>query len=192
MSTKTTKIYQFKISLRGSKKPVIWRRIQVPDSYNFADLHYTIQDAMGWHNSHLHQFEMINPQTNCIQIISDPDMLDDDFNVIAEEKILISNYFIVPLQQALYEYDFGDSWEHTILFEKILPPCAKSKYPLCIAGKGRCPPEDCGGIWGYYQMLEEIKDPSNPEHKSTLQWIGEGFDPNNFDPKKVKFGMSKC
>lgn len=87
---------------------------------------------------------------------------------------------------AYYVYDFGDSWEHEIRLEKILPR-EKRKYPACIAGKRACPPEDCGGIWGYEEFLEIIKDPEHEEYEDMLDWVGGEFDPEHFDIEDVQF-----
>jgi hypothetical protein len=83
------------------------------------------------------------------------------------------------------EYDFGDSWLHEILVEKILPREPDARYPRCLTGKRACPPEDCGGIWGYADFLDAIRDPNHPEHEAMLEWIGDDFDPEAFDLQTV-------
>jgi hypothetical protein len=85
----------------------------------------------------------------------------------------------------IYEYDFGDSWEHELLIEKILPPEAGKRYPVCLTGKRACPPEDCGGIWGYASFLEAIQDPQHPEHEEMVEWVGGKFNPEAFDLDEV-------
>lgn len=146
MVAKTPNIYQFKITLRDIK-PKVWRRIQVPENYNFWELHLAIQDAMGWEDCHLHQFEITNPKTEEKDLISIPD--DEGFDdTISGKKVKIAKYFLAPKDKANYKYDFGDGWEHEVVLEKILPAVVGNKYPQCIAGERACPLEDCGGVWG--------------------------------------------
>ncbi|MCK4613418.1 MAG: plasmid pRiA4b ORF-3 family protein [Thermoplasmata archaeon] len=178
-------VYQFKISLKGAKPP-IWRRIQVPETYSFWDLHVAIQDAMGWDDYHLHEFEIVNPSTGAKMRIGLPEG-DYDEEVLPGWKQKISHYFSMEKPLAGYIYDFGDWWEHRIRLEKIVPRDKDIDYPICIKGKRACPPEDCGGISRYYEFLETIKDPENKEHEDMLEWVGGGFDPERFDPEEVGF-----
>lgn len=188
------KIYEFKITLREIK-PKIWRKIQVPDNYNFWDLHVAIQDAMGWQDYHLHQFEVKDSKTGNKVFIGSPG--EDGiagYEVIPGNKAKISKYFLSPKDEALYEYDFGDGWEHEVLLEKILPAESGTKYPKCIAGKRACPPEDCGGPCGYEELLEVIKNPNSPEYEERMEWLqwqGGNFDPEKFEPDEVYFDDSK-
>ncbi len=176
MPTKKTagepKIVQLKVTLRGSKPP-IWRRLQVADNTTLARLHDIIQIAMGWTNSHLHQFVTGN------RFYSDPSFELDD--VVSEKRVTLGDLDLKPKAHFRYEYDFGDSWDHDILVEKILDPEPDVRYPRCLTGKLACPPEDCGGIWGYYGLLEAIQDPQHPEHDDMLEWLGDEFDPDAFD-----------
>lgn len=180
-------VYQFKILLSGSKPP-IWRRIQVPETYSFWDLHVAIQDAMGWADCHLHEFQTIRKSHGTERSIGIPDPEIDDSDVEPGWKEMISDVF--PEEKKMrYVYDFGDYWVHTVTLEKILPREAGSEYPTCIAGRMACPPEDSGALWGYYDMLEILKHPKHPEYKDTVEWIGdERFDPEEFDPEEVSFG----
>lgn len=196
MATKPAHIYQFKISLDYSKPP-IWRRIQVPENYTMWDLHVAIQDAMGWDDSHLHEFN--RPQSRKASVSEAPERVgippDEDWgfddDVTAGWDVKIRNYFSLDKNKALYTYDFGDGWEHTILLEKILPAATGIKYPVCIAGERACPPEDCGGVPGYEYMLEILQDPQHEEYEETLSWLGESFDPDNFNPEMIKFSNPK-
>lgn len=191
MSKKPAQIYQFKITLTDSKPP-IWRRILVPDNYTFWDLHVAIQDAMGWLDYHLHVFEITDPETNEMIEIGMPDELDFGTNEVLDDyKVKMSKYLNESNKNAVYEYDFGDSWRHKIVLEKILPAVPGEKYPQCIAGKMSCPPEDCGGTYCYYDFLEILKDPSHENHKELKAWAGKDFDPEYFDPKDVVFDNPK-
>lgn len=187
MTVKISNIYQFKITLKYTK-PKIWRRIQVPEKYNFEELHFAIQNSMGWEDCHLHKFEMINPKTCQKDIISMLGEDDENFDDhIPEHKAKIAKYFLFPKDKAIYEYDFGDGWEHEIVLEEILPSVLGVKYPQCLAGKMACPPEDCGGVGGYEYLLEIIADPNHAEYDERIEWLGDDFNPEEFDPKLVKF-----
>jgi len=181
-------IYQFKITLRDMKPP-IWRRIQIPGDYSFWDLHVAIQDAMGWEDSHLHSFYVTNPETGHKEEIGNPgDPFTDDEEIIPpmrEQKL--SPYFTSENNKALYVYDFGDDWQHDVVLEKILPREKDVEYPICLAGKRRCPPDDCGGVFGYMELLEIISDPEHEEYEETIEWLGGGFDPEYFNIKEIIF-----
>jgi len=184
---KFNQVYQFKITLKGSKPP-IWRRIQVPETYTFWDLHVAIQDSMGWFDYHLHQFNMLNPSTGLKVEIGIPDEeFDWDRIILPELKQKIADYFSMENRIADYVYDFGDNWEHKVQLEKILQGEKNINYPICIQGKRACPPEDCGGVWGYEEFLEAIKDPKNPEHNEMMEWIGGEFYSEYFDVNEVVF-----
>lgn len=181
-------LLQFKITLLGSNPP-IWRRIQVQDC-TLDKLHEHIQTAMGWTNSHLHQFEIDGER------YGDPELLDDgyeDFKCDDSTTTMVSE--ILPKTGKRfafkYDYDFGDSWEHEVMFEGSPPVDPKAKYPLCLEGERACPPEDCGGVWGYSDFLEAIRNPRHEEHENMLEWIGGKFDPEKFDPGKVTKAMKK-
>jgi hypothetical protein len=187
VTSKAAKVYQFKISLKGIKPP-IWRRIQVPEDYSFWDLHVAIQNAMGWIGYHLHLFEIFNPRTfrlDQIGILDDTGF--DATPIIPETKAKIARYFSLRNNSATYEYDFGDGWEHKIFLEKIVPADPYIKYPICIAGRRACPPEDCGGVWGYEELLEIINDPNHEEYEERMEWLGYLFKPEEFNPDSVKF-----
>lgn len=182
-------IYQFKIILKHIK-PLIWRRILVPETYTFWDLHIAIQDAMGWTDSHLHEFAIINPSTGRKAVIGIPDEgfdFDMGQTTLPDTKQKISKWFTVQNDKAEYIYDFGDNWEHTVKLEKILPREKDVDYPLCIAGARACPPEDCGGIGGYAYFLDIIMDPDHKEYEEMLEWAGGDFDPERFKPNEVCF-----
>jgi len=174
-------LYEFKITLKDSKPP-IWRRIQVKDC-TLDKLHQYIQTAMGWTNSHLHLFQ-INGER-----YGDPALLEEDFEAfeyVDSTRTKISQ--IVPTDgkpfKFVYEYDFGDSWLHEILFEGCPSPEKGKKYPLCLEGKRTCPPEDVGGIGGFYNYLEALADPKHEDHEQFMEWSGP-FNPELFDAREA-------
>jgi hypothetical protein len=189
MAKQSRQVMQFKITLLEIEPPV-WRRIQVPDTYSFWDLHVAIQDAMGWRDCHLHQFSLTDPATGASLAIGIPEEFEPD-DIEAGWSYRIADYFIKPGDSALYQYDFGDDWRHSVVLEDILPAEKGVRYPTCLDGARKCPPEDCGGPWGYLEFLQAIRDPHHEEHESLLQWVGEPFDPEAFDAKRVRFSNPK-
>jgi hypothetical protein len=185
-------VYQFKISLKGIRPP-IWRRIQVPDYCTFWDLHVAIQDAMGWLDLHLHAFEIKNPKKGLPEDIGipDDDFADDNRKTLAGWKHKISQYFTAENDKALSIYDFGDYWEHELKLEKILPRDRQKDYPNCMGGRRACPPEDCGGLPGYEDMLEVISDPEHDAYESMIEWVGGKFEPGHFKINEVHFENPK-
>ena len=190
------KIFQFKITLDESR-PKIWRRIMVPADYSFFALHCAIQNAMGWTDSHLHAFyiQPANRPTSDMITIELPNPEGDDLffprNTRDERKEKIADYFGKIVKQCGYCYDFGDNWDHTVLFERELERDYKATYPKCVAGENACPPEDCGSIWGYSDLQKIIKDPKHKEHKDMLKWLGindpSEFNPNEFNLTDIDF-----
>ncbi len=180
-------VYQFKITLRETR-PSVWRRIQVPETYTFWDLHVAIQDAMGWFDGHLHQFVMRDPARGGEVFIGIP---DEDFPsmipTLAGWRHRISDWFSAERSSARYDYDFGDGWEHDVRLEGILPRDEAAEYPVCVDGEMACPPEDVGGTGGYEDFLKILADPSSDEYESMLEWVGGEFDPADFDPSEVEF-----
>lgn len=162
---------QIKIALDRIRPP-IWRRLLVRDDSTFARLHDIIQSVMGWENGHLHGFEVenmrIGPQSGYVDSAYD------------EMKIRLHELLRREVSRFRYTYDFGDYWTHTLEVEKVLPPEKGVKYPLCLKGKRACPPEDCGGPWGYANLLQAQEHPSKPQHAELLEWAGD-FDPEAFD-----------
>lgn len=151
-------IYQFKVTLKDIQ-PSIWRRIQVPDQYSFWDLHVAIQDSMGWLDYHLHVFRIPGLHRGKAVEIGIPDDEIDDDVIIPGWTIPICDYFREPGNTAMYAYDFGDGWLHEVMLEGILIKEKGVKYPRCIAGERACPPEDCGSVPGYYDLLDIIRNP---------------------------------
>lgn len=182
-------IYQLKIVLLGSE-PSVWRRIQVPGDARLDWLHAVLQVAIGWTNSHLHQLKVgadrySDTRHNFAEFEGDPEILE-------ARKFTLRQ--IAPREQdgIGYEYDFGDSWEHEITVEKILPPdAAAATTALCLDGARACPPEDCGGVGGYDNLLKILKNRKHPEHKRMKQWVGHAFDAEAFDVAKANLWLRK-
>lgn len=177
------RLYQLKITLKGSK-PSIWRRVEVADDVILARLHAIIQAAMGWTDSHLHMFSVGRASYG----VPHP---DDESDVHDERRVRLNQLLTAPKQKLTYEYDFGDSWTHEVQLEKVLAPEPGATYPRCTGGKRACPPEDCGGVWGYADLLEALADPEHPEHDELLEWVGDTFDPEQFDLAEVNANLRR-
>lgn len=158
-------IFQFKITLRYSDPP-IWRRIQTEDC-TLNTLHCHIQDSMGWTNSHCHIFEFGNKKYAIPEMMQDHDLEDTT-------EATISDFLPVGRRKFrfYYEYDFGDCWKHEIEFEGCVTRTPRKKYPICLEGERACPPEDCGGLHGFYNHLDAIKDPDHEMHDDSMEWFG--------------------
>lgn len=181
------RLYQFKITLNESDPP-IWRRIQVKNC-TLDKLHEHIQTAMGWTNSHLHQFKIDG------ELYGDHDLLDNGFEGFdGDDSTVTMINKIVPREGKrftfVYEYDFGDCWEHEVLFEGCLRSEKGRRYPLCVEGERSCPPEDVGGIWGYTEFLEAVADPKHDRHDEFVEWAGP-FDAEHFDSVKLTKKMQR-
>jgi hypothetical protein len=182
-------VYQLKVVLIGSK-PAIWRRLWVPGNASLAWLHAVLQVAMGWTNSHLHHF--LTAEARYSDPRFDEGMGLDENDDLNEAKASLAQ--AVPDEGAHfgYEYDFGDSWEHEITVEKILPRgTATATVALCLDGARACPPEDCGGVWGYANLLKILKNRKHPEHRSMTEWLGRPFGAEAFDLAKTNTWLRK-
>jgi hypothetical protein len=168
-------VHQLRISLNGTE-PEIWRSFKINSDSTFEMLHIVIQIAMGWENYHLYEFNNkdftigIEPEEAFFSV--------EDF--IPADTIKIVDVLPRKRSNIIYSYDFGDSWEHKIVVEEIYKDEVIIN-PICVSGEMNCPPEDCGGIWGYYNLLEVIKDKKHPEHGEMLEWLGGSFDPKYFN-----------
>jgi hypothetical protein len=175
-------VYQLKVTLKGVRPP-IWRRLLVPGNVTLARLHRILQVAMGWEDYHLYRFEVGGAS------FGEPDPeFDDDMR--SARRVHLKEVAPAAGSRLLYEYDFGDGWEHRIVVEKILPPQRGVHLPVCLAGKRACPPEDCGGVWGYADLLAALADPAHPEHEAMLRWVGGPFDPEAFDLEAVNEALA--
>lgn len=170
---KATKVpaYQVKIVLRDVEPPV-WRRVVLPGHWNLGVVHTAVQAAMGWEDSHLHQFEAGDAR------YGPPDPYGDAGQVRSERAARLHEVVSDEGESLLYWYDFGDDWYHDLVVEQVLPP---QQHAQCLDGAGACPPEDCGGPWGYVELLAAVADPQHPQHDELRGWVGGGFDPGAFD-----------
>jgi hypothetical protein len=182
------RVYQFKITLQRAHPP-IWRRIQVKEC-TLDKLHQHIQTAMGWTNSHLNHFRIGE------QLYGNPLLLHEIFEEMKYRDSTTTRISkILPKTgkqfQFQYEYDFGDSWYHEVLFEGCVQAEKGERYPLCVEGAQACPPEDVGGVRGYADFVEAIQNPGHEEHARMREWVGGRFDPEAFDPVKATQAMRK-
>ncbi len=173
----TKKIIEMKISLDGIE-PEIWRKFVVESSITLDDLHEIIQVVMGWENAHLYGFHINGVEYQ---------PADDDFENDAEDTkgMKLSQLKLEKITKIRYIYDFGDSWEHTIKINKIYKPEEELLTPTCIDGARNCPPEDCGSVPGYEDIVEAMKKPTSKRAKEFIEWLGEKYDPEEFDLKKI-------
>lgn len=200
------KAYKIKIELTGSK-PLIWRRVLVPEEITFERLHDVIQFAMGWGNDHLYDF---NLKEEKLRITSDEEVVKEfeyyskikltekndpngyirkrlEIKPKLSSKVKIDKYLIKE-KNIEYVYDFGDYWKHNITLEEIIEDYEYA-YPMCIEGEGACPPEDVGGIYGYAEFLEIIKDEAHPQHEELKQWAEEvGYE--EFNMEETNYSMA--
>ena len=178
-------IYRLKATIRDIKPPV-WRRLEVGGEITLAALHDVLQTAFGWTDSHLHQFSV----GEAIFGVPDPDDLGWGRSVADERRVRLQDAVGRRVKRFLYEYDFGDGWEHEIAVERIVLAEPGASYPRCLAGRRACPPEDCGGPWGYAQLLTAVADPAHPEHEEMSEWLGGEFDPDEFELDAVNTSLA--
>lgn len=175
MATQTKTMHRLKVTLRGVKPP-IWRRIEVPSNIKLSELAAVLEAAMGWLGGHLHAFEAggVTYET------PDPDSLG--FRPSRDEgKAGLGDVLSTVKSKMRWDYDFGDGWECDVVVEAIEPRGRDATDPVCLAGKRACPPDDCGGPWGYGNLLAALSDPTHEEHEELAEWMPSGFDPEAFD-----------
>lgn len=170
-------ILRIKVTLRESSPP-IWRRLLVPADMTLGEFHEVLQIAMGWTDTHLHHFTAKGVYYGT----PDPEW---DMDYRDERRVRLAALLKSPKDRLRYEYDFGDGWEHEVVVEEVLAADPSGRYPWVLAGKRACPPEDCGGIPGYFTLLAALADPAHPEHGELSDWVGENFDPEKFDAEEV-------
>jgi hypothetical protein len=165
-------VFRLRITIEGVV-PTVWRRLLVPGAVRLARLHRIFQAAMGWTDSHLHAFTVGD---KCYGMHFD-DYPEDE---IDETEVTVQKA-VGGHRRFSYEYDFGDSWEHSVVVEEVSRISRGLKFAVCIDGQNACPPEDCGGVHGYAELLEVLADPAHPDHDRTVQWMGGSFDATSFD-----------
>ncbi len=182
---RSAQVLQLKVTLVETS-PAIWRQIQISSDCTFWGLHVAIQDAMGWTDSHLHMFELAGKRGSKAHCFGIPDD-DGDLEVRPGWEFSVSKFLKAKGDKARYLYDFGDCWDHDVILEELLPALPKTAYPRCIAGERRCPPEDCGGVYGFENFLKIMKNRRHKEHKEMVDWAGGEFDPEEFNAADVHF-----
>ncbi len=173
-------VFTLKITLERVK-PAIWRRVQTKDC-TLAKLHDIIQNSMGWYDMHLHVFRIGDEEYGLPDQWTDPGGWDE-VEVGDSRKVKLSQLATRGIKKFRYEYDMGDGWQHTIQFEKPVSEEPDVKYPRCVAGARACPPEDCGGPWGYGDIVEAMQNPKHERHGELLEWLGRPFDAEAFNSK---------
>ncbi|MFF3517989.1 plasmid pRiA4b ORF-3 family protein [Streptomyces sp. NPDC002573] len=177
-------VHKIKITLRDSRPP-IWRRLEVPSGITLRELHDVIQAAFGWEGYHMWAFESGRDRYG---------VADRDLGIRSAASKRLGQVAPHTGDRLRYTYDFGDDWEHDILIEDVTAPEAGTAYPRCLTGRRACPPEDCGGIWGYDYLIEILADPRHEEHEDRLEWLGldsaDQFDPAAFDAAQVNSELS--
>ena len=187
-----TKTIQLKIHLQETDCE---RIIQCPDDFSFTMLHYIIQESFEWENAHLYQFSIFDKKTKkrCCVIEADTkeNIFESKIEKFKSDNILLNKYLNEENKYfVIYEYDFGDSWEHLIVFEKVFPFDEEKQLVCCVSGSKKCPPEDCGGIPGYYNILDVLKKKrKNEDDNELLEWLGD-YNPDDFDLDKTNKRLS--
>jgi hypothetical protein len=177
MPKRSRDVYQLKVALLNVKPP-IWRRLLITRDTNLARLHEIIQIAMGWMDTHLHQFVAGRAHYA-------PPNPDYDDGSTPEAGVAIRSLLKKEKQWILYEYDFGDGWSHRITLEKTLERDDDKPLPRCTGGRRACPPEDVGGPYGYIEFLKAYSNESHPDHEEKVDWAGDYFQPEEFDADEV-------
>jgi hypothetical protein len=170
---------QLRVELR-EVKPVVWRRLLVPETVTLAQFHLVLQATMGWGHGHLHEFGVGRQRYGM------PDEDDSDPELVLDERrVRLKSFVERRVRQIRYVYDFGDNWEHLIKVEDLVMPKESVPRLVCLAGENACPPEDVGGAPGYAEFLAALADPAHEEHENMRRWIGGSFDPTAFDIAEV-------
>ena len=181
-----SRVYQLKVTLMEVEPP-IWRYFQVLGESTLYDLHGVLQLVMGWRECHLHEFVIGQDRYSTLY-----GEMDHTEGVVEDQLVALAEAVQREGMKFTYTYDFGDDWKHEVLVQKILKPDPKGTYPVCLGGERGCPPEDCGGAWGYEELLETIGNPEHEEHDRIMEWLGGSFDPEAFDAKAVNRSLKKA
>jgi len=177
-------VHTIKVTLRGSQPP-IWRRLEVPSASTLQQLHNIIQSAFGWEDYHMWALETAGQRYGAA---------GSDLGIRSAASKRLGQVAPRVGDKLRYTYDFGDDWEHDIIVEAVTEAEPATAYPRCLTGRRACPPEDCGGIWGYGYLVEILADPAHEEHQERLEWLGlnsaDEFDPAAFDLAKVNSALA--
>jgi hypothetical protein len=177
-------ICTLRIELLGSD-PLIWRELEIPTSITLKVLNDIAQIAMGWFDQHLWEFT-INKQRYGLP-------MDEDWGSEPRRdaaKVRLRDVLAPRKTTINYIYDFGDSWEHRLILTRVRPGAPDLRYPRYIAGEWNGPPEDCGGIPGFYEKLEALADPGHPDHDEVAEWLGD-YDPAVIDELPLKIALGR-
>jgi hypothetical protein len=184
------RIYVLRVSIRDSRPP-IWRKLSVPGNFTLEDLHVVLQIAFGWDEEHMHSFTINSREYGMAQALEMMTVFDDA-ELIDEATVRLDD-LLTEKQKFTYLYEFGDSWLHRISVSKVIPleeGMEDSPAPRCLGGKLAAPPEDCGGIWGYEELLAILKDPDHERHGETYEWLGD-WDTEAFDPEEINASLAR-
>jgi Plasmid pRiA4b ORF-3-like protein len=171
------KAYELKVTLQGIR-PLVWRRVKVRSDITLEDLHRVLRVVMGWTDSHMHAFRSVGRGA---KVRTGSPAVERD----QERRTRLDELLRKPKERMVYEYDFGDSWEHEVLLERVVDDPAGARYPWVLEGARACPPEDVGGVGGYASFLQAMRDARHPEHDEMLEWHGGAFDPAAFDAQAL-------
>jgi Plasmid pRiA4b ORF-3-like protein len=174
-SGSTDVVVQIKVKLLGVSKPPVWRRLQLRADTHLDRVHEMIVAAFGWQGYHMHVFTSGGDEFG---------LPDPELGFIDERRVRLDELIGGVGDRLRYTYDFGDDWEHEIAVEELLDGDPEIHYPVLVAAKGACPPEDCGGPWGYAELTEILADPTHEQHQEMLDWLGLK-DASAFDPSAV-------
>ncbi len=180
----TTPIHRMKVTLR-SIRPPIWRRIEVRSDIRLDQLAYLLVVAIGWEGYHLDQFRI--GETRYLTADLDPPLFGP--RPLNAARYRLEELLAQTGDKMIWDYDFGDGWEHDVVVEAIEAADGRATYPRCIKGRRACPPEDCGGVWGYENLVEALAAPAHPEHAELTEWLGHPYDPAHFDPAETTEAM---
>ncbi|WP_213819002.1 IS1096 element passenger TnpR family protein [Garciella nitratireducens] len=175
------RILQLHIRLKDIN-PIIWRRILVKEEMNFYTFNQIIQKVMGWSGFQQYEFQI---HGQCISEQTQEDLWEEYTEIISPKEKTLAEYFLQPNDFFTYTYDFGDNWVHEILVEDIYEQEEKRKYPVCLDGERRGPVENIGGPWGYMELLNIIENPEDPQYQQVIEWLGQDFDPEQFDINRI-------
>ena len=184
MATRATTVHRLKVTLRQVKPP-IWRRIEVASDIKLSGLSDVLEAAMGWYGGHLHAFVAGGVHYE----VPDPDGFGFGPRPRDERKVRLDEVLPAVKSKMRWDYDFGNGWEPDVVVEAVEARRTTRTYPVCLAGKRACPPNDCGGPWGYAELLDALADPSHPEHDERAEWVPDGFDPELFDAAEATAAM---